>query len=400
VIFFTIAAALLVLIYVYIGRRVISPSGLRRPHRLAVWFLLLASPVLLPLSYYLSVTRQDTLAADLMAWTGYISLGFLSLVLILLLVRDTLWTALAIITRSFTLMKGKKGTFDGSRRRFLVQSVNIGILGSSGLMTAVGLYQARRRPRIVPVKVPIENLPEGLEGFCIAQFSDLHVGPTIKRRWVEMVVEQVNSLGADVIVFTGDLADGPASRLAKEVTPLKELEAPHGSFFVTGNHEYYSGVEQWLEEADRLGFTILLNEHRVLERGGARIALAGVTDTSAGRFMSSHRSDPEAALAGVPPGSVNVLLAHQPKSVFQSAGTDCHLQMSGHTHGGQHILWAWMVAMTQPFISGLHRYTSGDKETWVYVNSGTGYWGPPTRFGISSEITMLTLTRDVRGGTR
>jgi predicted MPP superfamily phosphohydrolase len=181
--------------------------------------------------------------------------------------------------------------------------------------------------------------------------------------------------------------------LANEVVPLKELEAPHGTFFVTGNHEYYSGVEQWIEQVDRLGFTVLLNEHRVLQKGSARVVLAGVTDTGAERFLESHRSDPKKALAGTPSDAVKVLLAHQPKSVYRSVDTDCHLQMSGHTHGGQNIMWAWMVAMTQPFIRGLHWYTNGDRGTWVYVNSGTGYWGPPTRFGISSEITFLTLTR-------
>jgi len=399
VIFFTIAAAILTLVYLYIGHRVISPAKLEKPYRRATWCALLASPVLLPLSYYLRITHPDTLIGDCAAWAGYISLGFLSLVLLLLLSRDILWTAVVLVTWPFT--RGRKrrreeeGTFDGGRRQFLVRSANIGILGASGVMTAVGLYQARRRPRIVPVYVSIPNLPDGLEGFSITQFSDLHVGSTIKRGWVQMVVEQINSIGADVIVFTGDLADGPVPGLENEVSPLKELEAPHGSFFVTGNHEYYSGVEKWVEEVDKLGFTVLINEHRVLETAGARIVMAGVTDFSAGRMLASHRSDPEAALAGAPAGAVKVLLAHQPRTVAQASKTGCHLQLSGHTHGGQTIFWSWMVAMSQPYIRDLNWYEQGNEGTWVYVNSGTGYWGPPTRFGVPSEITVLTLTSQV-----
>src|SRR5262249_12692616 len=157
-----------------------------------------------------------------------------------------------------------------------------------------------RRPRIVRIAVPIDNLPPVFEGFRIVQISDLHVGATIKRSFVETVAETVNALDPDLIAFTGDVADGKGAALAGEVAPLAELRARDGKFFVSGNHEYYWDVSGWLGEVERLGFTVLTNAHRVITRGAARLVVAGVTDQSAGHFVRGHASDPVAALAGAP----------------------------------------------------------------------------------------------------
>src|SRR6185295_11857104 len=192
----------------------------------------------------------------------------------------------------------------------------------------------------------------------------------------------------DVVAITGDLVDGSVSELATEVAPLARLESRHGTYFVTGNHEYYSGVEPWLAELRRLGMKVLHNEHVVIVRDGATLLLGGVPDYSGGHFDSAHRSDPKAALAGAPmDAAVKILLAHQPRSAAAAEQAGFDLQLSGHTHGGQFLPWTFLVKLQQPFTAGLHRLG----RLRVYVSRGTGYWGPPQRLGAPSEITEIRL---------
>jgi predicted MPP superfamily phosphohydrolase len=257
-------------------------------------------------------------------------------------------------------------------------------------VTALGLWNARRIARVVQVDVPIEGLPPALEGFTIAQISDVHVGPTIRRNYVEGIVAAVNALDADVVAITGDLVDGSVPQLREHVAPLAQLRARHGRFFVTGNHEYYSGALPWIEEVGRLGIRVLNNEHVVLGDAGAKLVVAGVPDYGAALFDAAHASDPAAALAGAPADAhAKILLAHQPRTARAAAQAGFDLQLSGHTHGGQFWPWVHFVRFQQPFTAGLHRMDG----LWVYVSRGTGYWGPPKRFGAPSEITRLRLKR-------
>jgi predicted MPP superfamily phosphohydrolase len=161
-------------------------------------------------------------------------------------------------------------------------------------------------------------------------------------------------------------------------------------FFVTGNHEYYSGAEQWIAEVRRLGLRVLMNEHVIRRRGRATLMIAGVTDYTAQHFNPAHKSDPHLAAAGAPDGvAVRVLLAHQPRSAPAAADAGFDLQLSGHTHGGQFFPWNLFVPLQQPFVAGLNRVRS----LWVYTSRGTGYWGPPKRFGAPSEITLVRLVQ-------
>ncbi|MGE8476313.1 MAG: metallophosphoesterase, partial [Paraburkholderia hospita] len=232
-----------------------------------------------------------------------------------------------------------------------------------------------------------------LDGFTIVQISDIHVGPTIKRGYVDAIVDAVNRLEPDLIAVTGDVVDGSVEHLADHTRPLSRLSARHGAYLVTGNHEYYSGAHAWIAEFQRLGLHVLLNEHVVVEHDGAQAVIAGVTDFSAGHFDPAHESDPAAALEGAP-GDVliKVLLAHQPRSAEAAADAGFTLQLSGHTHGGQFFPWNFAVRLQQPFVAGLSRLDN----LWVYTSRGTGYWGPPKRLGAPSEITRLRL---VGGGT-
>ncbi|MBW2640308.1 MAG: metallophosphoesterase, partial [Deltaproteobacteria bacterium] len=192
---------------------------------------------------------------------------------------------------------------------------------------------------------------------------------------------------ADIFALTGDLVDGTISQLSHDVAPLKNIQSAQGNFFVTGNHEYYFGVTDWVTQIQRLGFSVLLNEFCMIHRGQGSLVLAGVTDYRGGNFLHTHRSDPVKAVAGAPAADVKILLAHQPKSIFDAASAGFDLQISGHTHGGQFYPWNLIVGLNQPFISGLHKY----KNMHIYVSRGTGYWGPPVRVGAPSEITLIKL---------
>jgi predicted MPP superfamily phosphohydrolase len=220
------------------------------------------------------------------------------------------------------------------------------------------------------------------------QISDLHVGPTIRRSFVQKVVETANGLKPDAIVVTGDSVDGRVSDLRPHIEPFAQLRATHGVFGVTGNHEYYSGAEGWVRELRRLGVEMLMNEHRVLRHQGASLVLAGVTDYSAGHFDPGQASDPQRALQSAPAGMrPRILLAHQPRSADAAERAGADLQLSGHTHGGQFLPWRWFVPLQQPYVAGLHRHG----RMWIYTSRGTGYWGPPKRLGAPSEITRLRL---------
>src|SRR5258706_6458150 len=306
----------------------------------------------------------------------WITMGFFSWLLVLTVVRD-----LSVAIAAVVLPPEMVDTW--------IHLSAAAVIALVPLITLTGYFMARRVAPVVEIDVPLADLPLELHGFTIAQISDIHVGPTIKRAFVEAVVARVNTLGADMVAITGDLVDGSVRELAHHTEPLSRLESRHGTYVVTGNHEYYSGAHAWIHELRRLGARVLMNEHVVLEHDGAQLAVAGVTDYSAHFFDESHRSDPHAAMKGAPTGAPRILLAHQPRSAPHAAAAGYHLQLSGHTHGGQFWPWNLFVRLSQPFTAGLNRLG----EMWVYISRGTGYWGPPMRFGIPSEITRIRLVR-------
>jgi predicted MPP superfamily phosphohydrolase len=322
--------------------------------------------------------RGKAPAGDTALLAAFISMGFLSSLLVLTLLRDAaLLVAWLGSNAGLTVPLTDLSTWSA-----------VAVAAAATLMTGWGFINARSTARVVTVEVPIEDLPAALHGFTIAQISDIHVGPTIKRGYVEAIVKAVNRLGADMVAVTGDLVDGSVSQLRHHVAPLGSLVSRHGTYFVTGNHEYYSGVTAWVAELGRLGMTVLLNDHVVLRHDEAELVVAGVTDHTGRHFDESHRSDPVAAIAAAPDHiAVRVLLAHQPRSAEAAMRAGYQLQLSGHTHGGQFWPWNFFVRFQQPFTAGLHRLQS----LWIYTSRGTGYWGPPKRFGAPSEITRIRL---------
>jgi uncharacterized protein len=318
---------------------------------------------------------QNRKLADGLAWVGLTAMGFFSSLFVLTLLRDVV------------LLGARLFLANGEAQLWIGTSAQV-TLYLALFVTLTGMIVARRRPGIVEIKIPVVDLPLALHGFSIAQISDVHVGPTIKRGFVEGIVRQVNDLKVDMIAVTGDLVDGSVQQLSAHTAPLAGLSARHGAYFVTGNHEYYSGERAWTEEFRRLGLRVLKNEHVVLKHDGASLVLAGVTDYGAHHFDPAQRSDPAAALRGAPADAgAKVLLAHQPSSAMAAASAGFDVQISGHTHGGQFWPWNLFIHFFQPFSSGLHRL----KNLWIYVSRGTGYWGPPNRFGVPSEITRIRL---------
>jgi predicted MPP superfamily phosphohydrolase len=263
-------------------------------------------------------------------------------------------------------------------------------LGFALPAVAWGYRTARGPATVEDVTVAIPSLGEGFSGFKIVQLSDIHVGPTVDGAHLSRMVDQALALGPDLVVVTGDLVDGSVQQLRDEVAPLARLcAAPLGAYFVTGNHEYYSGGRAWEAEVARLGLRVLHNAHVVLERGGARLVLAGVTDLEGGRFSEEDACRPDRALEGSPAGVPRVLLAHQPRvaRLLERLSVKVDLQLSGHTHGGQFFPWMFFVKLQQPVVQGLSTVAG----TQVYTHRGTGYWGPPLRLGPTPEISLLRL---------
>jgi uncharacterized protein len=383
----------LISFYAYLGLGLIGPLALPRSTATFSWAglaLPFALILWLPLHYW--KLDEPTDEQNPMLWAAFGSMSLLSFLFFFLTVRHFSVLALTIyaslsaqestfVLRALEVLRGTRATE--------------AILVLTAASLALGFWGAHRTPSVVDVEIPIEGLPKSLVGLRIVQISDLHISATIRRPFVEQVVETVNALKPDLVALTGDLVDGTVSQLAPHFEPLKALKAPLGRFYVTGNHEHYWEPLAWIEHVRACGFTALVNSHTVLEHGGSKIVVAGVLD-----YWAKHdnywaessngemSSDPVAAISNTPSDTaLKILLAHQPKSALAAAPLGYDLQLSGHTHGGQFFPWTVAIKALQPYVAGLYRVG----KMWLYVNRGTGYWGPPMRLGSASEITILRL---------
>ncbi len=371
-----------VVVHAYVAVRLLPgvTASAGTPAGVLLGVLLLASAGLVPLALRRrrgKRTPEQIRRSDLLAWASLTLMGLFSSLFVLTLLRDVVELVL--------FLAGLVGAPKPSPHwHDLGASIVVGV---ALLLTLLGLYNARRPPRVKIVDVPLVDLPAALHGFKIAQISDMHIGPTIKRPAMKHVVSTINRLEVDAVAITGDLVDGNVFELSRHVAPLAGLRSRHGTFFVTGNHEYYSGHLPWIKYLPTLGVRVLLNEHVILLHHNVPIVIAGVTDFNAASYDTSHRTDVALAITGAPRAAVKVLLAHQPRSCIEAEAAGFDLQLSGHTHGGQFLPWNFFVRLQQPFTAGLHRV----KDMLIYISRGTGYWGPPKRLGSPSEITLIRL---------
>lgn len=321
-----------------------------------------------------------------LALSGYTWLGVLFYAVLLLGALD-LVRLLARRSRRTHVPESEPA--NPSRRQFLARSV----AGSAAFGTGgIALTGVRAAGEIQTPEIPValERLPSALSGFRIAHLSDLHMGPLLHERFLSTVVERTNALRPDLVVITGDMVDASVEALGRELAPLAKLRARCGVAFVTGNHEYYSGAEEWIAFLRARGIRVLQNERVAIgdrTLGGATFDLAGVPDAHA----VSHQSDgPDLAraLEGRDPERELVFLAHQPIQIASARGLGVGLQLSGHTHGGQMWPFGLLVGLVQPYVAGLHRHHDG---TQIYVSRGTGFWGPPMRIGNPAEIASIVL---------
>ncbi len=257
----------------------------------------------------------------------------------------------------------------------------IGVTAVCAILVVWGYAEAMRVPRIKRVDVTMPRLGKGLDGLRVALITDTHYGPIDRARWSGRVIDAVNELDADIVCHTGDIADGTVEQRLAQAAPLGRARARLARAYVTGNHEHFGAAQAWVEHMGELGWETLENRHTVVERGGDRLVLAGVSD-------ATTRYSIESALSGTDPHLPVLLLAHQPKQVTAAVAAGVDLQLSGHTHGGQIWPFNLLVRIDQPVVSGLSKH---GERTQLYTSNGTGFWGPPLRVFAPSEITMITL---------
>jgi predicted MPP superfamily phosphohydrolase len=340
---------------------------------LAVLGLLGASLVLQPIAEW----RFGPRATRPLSWIASLWMGFVFYLILLLFLSDA---AALVAGASF-----ERGAAGGRARA-------VAVVGAAGALAALSFAATRRPPRVRRREVASPRWPVGLDGFRIVQISDVHIGPLLDREFAADVAARVHRLAPDLIVVTGDLVDGTVDHLRDEVAPLGELAAPHGVWFVTGNHDFYSGAVPWLEHLRSLGMRTLQNERVAIEAPGGAFDLAGVNDRMGALFGPEHASDVSAALRGWDRERPVVLLAHDPTTFHEAWRHGIDLQISGHTHGGQ--LWPFgvFVKLFVGYVAG--HYRRGEAQ--LLVSCGTGFWGPPMRLGAPAEITEIVLRAEAR----
>lgn len=369
--------------HAYVAWRLCAVLPWPKVSQLGVYGFFVAMALYAPLSMIYARMVLTTQAARPLLWVAYLWLGSFFLIFSLTAAIDLVALIGALGAKIFAF----DGPTDPHRR---LQGWRM-VRGAQVALAAYGTWHAvrvaRNGPQVQRVDVALDRLHQAQDGFTIAQISDLHVAALLQHDYVADVVRKVMDLRPDLIAVTGDMVDGSVADLKEHVAPLAGLKAPHGCYFITGNHEYYSGVDAWLDEVRRLGMRPLRNERVQVGDAQASFDLAGIDDWTAHHFGQGHGADLDRAVAGRDPSRELVLLAHQPRAVYQAEKAGVGLMLSGHTHGGQIFPFGFLVRLVQPFVRGLHRLG----RTQIYVNRGTGFWGPPMRLGSAPEITLLTL---------
>ncbi len=348
-----------------VGWRLASWMHLRAPIRYGLWAFLALAGIL---SFAGQILARQGVAAPI-AWGGAYWMGLLFLLFSGVLVGEVLgWGAVL-----------------AQLPARVVQTVRIApvVLGLFGSFWAV--RNALADPLVHEIEVPVAGLAPAFDGYRLAHVTDTHLGPILKRPWMERLAARIDSAQPDLVVHTGDLVDGPVERVGADVEPWGRLRGRDGALFVTGNHDVYSGARSWAAHVASLGVVVLRNSAFVVRRGQASLVVGGIPDLQE-RGFGTAIPDPAMAFHNTPEGA-RILLAHQPIQARDAQGLGIALQLSGHTHGGQIWPFGFLVRLAQPVVSGLGRV--GDVP--VFVSKGAGFWGPPLRLFAFPEVPILVL---------
>lgn len=386
--------------HLYLYRRLVRNLLPGRAARILAMTVLLLLALLLMLRRTLQRELPGELA-DAVAVVTYTWMGLGLLLMISLLIADLVRGLLAVGQRfhkpappagdspsAAPVHTSPASSVDEGRRLFLTRAMTGSAAIAGGSLAAYGGWRAFAPPVVTELAVKIPKLPRTLEGLSIVQLTDIHVGPFIRRQFMDELVHRANALRPDLIAVTGDLVDGDVPTLGGAVSALGNLKARFGSFFVTGNHEYYSGDEAWTAFLQTLGLQVLRNRHVSIGDEGGSLDLVGVDDWSGGKQRGRKGYDLDQALAGRNPDRAAVLLAHQPANFKVAAERGMDLQISGHTHGGQLFPMTLLIGLGWEHSAGLYRHN----DSHIYVSRGCGFWGPPMRVGSPPEIVKLVLT--------
>lgn len=369
-----IISTILFCLWFYVWERLLEPSALSEPLR---WVALTLIAVFYCLQIGRFALRESSRDLTWVIVPGYFAFGLLIHLFFATLVKDLGY---------FVWWISSPDSF-AAHEPALNGQILLLVFGLVVLANLWGTWNAYAGPRLQEITVDLREDPNSKQQLKLVQISDLHVGHVIKRRYVQNVVDKANAWEPDIVCMTGDVGDGPPETLTEDLAPLAQLKTKAGVYYCTGNHEYYWNVQGWIKALAHRGIRPLMNEGLQLPLPGRPVWIGGVTDISAGR-MAGHHHSPQAAAQGAPPSAAKILLAHQPRSIFEATKAGFNLVLSGHTHGGQFFPFTKMVQFFNPYNQGLEKH---DGKTWIYVNTGTGFWGPPLRLGVLSELTLMTV---------
>jgi predicted MPP superfamily phosphohydrolase len=300
------------------------------------------------------------------------------------LIGSTFMLFVVAVIYDLTLSISQKVPFDQERRRVIKVIFDSAVLIAAVSYLWRGVSEGTKLPEVKDVIVRVKDFP--FSGFTIVQLTDVHIGRTIKRDFLAEIVARTNAMKPDMVVITGDLFDLQPEKIMDDLQPLKDLQAP--TYFITGNHEYYVGVESVFETIETLGIRALSNEAIRFGNDTGSFNLVGLNDLSGNRF-DTRPPDAEAAYRDLDQSRPTIVLSHQPRSIPLVEGKRCDLMLCGHTHGGQIFPFGLLVMLAQPYLYGLHEFAPGKQ---IYVSRGTGYWGPPLRVLAPSEISRIVIT--------